>query len=124
MEELFDLFSTLHGVVTLLSATALLFAPDLTLALFGLPATPAAELVTQLLGAAFLGVGGIALAAGRVGSAEFKRTVALALLVASAMGFIVSLVGQLREITSSAGWGAVLVYGTFTVGYNVFVANN
>ncbi len=118
----FNLFFTLHGVVTLLTAVAFLFTPGVMLVLFGTPANPAINLVTQLLGAAFVGIGGIALAAGRVGSAEFKRTVALVLLIASVLGFIVSLVGQFRGVTGPVGWGAVLIYGTLTVGYSVFVA--
>ena len=122
MNRPFDLFFTLHGVVTLLTAVAFLFTPGVTLVLFGTPADPAIDLVTRLLGAAFLGIGGIALAAGRVGSFEFKRTVALVLLIASVMGFIVSIVGQFRGVTGPVGWGAVLIYGTLTVGYSVFVA--
>lgn len=120
----FDLFFTLHGIVTLLTAVAFLFAPGVMLVLFGTPANPAINLVTQLLGAAFVGVGGIALAAGRVGSPEFKRTVALVLLIASVMGLIVSVVGQFRGVTGPVGWGAVLIYGTLTVGYSVFVTRD
>ena len=120
----FNLFFTLHGIVTLLTAVTFLFAPGTMLILFGTPADPAINLVTQLLGAAFLGIGGIALAAGRVGNVEFKRTVALVLLIASVMGFIVSLVGQFRGITGPVGWGAVLIYGTLTVGYSAFVAQD
>ena len=118
----FNLFFILHGIVTLATAVTFLFAPGVMLVLFGTPADPAINLVTQLLGAAFVGVGGIALAAGRVGSVEFKRTVALVLLIASVMGFIVSLVGQFRGVTGPVGWGAVLIYGTLTVGYGVFLA--
>ena len=120
----FNLFFIAHGIVTLLTAVTFLFAPGVMLVLFGTPADPAINLVTQLLGAAFLGIGGIALAAGRVGNVEFKRTVALVLLIASVMGFIVSLVGQFRGITGPVGWGAVLIYGTLTVGYSVFVAQD
>ena len=124
MNRPFDLFFILHGVVTLLTAVTFLFAPGVMLLLFGAPANPAINLVTQLLGAAFLGVGGIALAAGRVGSFEFKRTVATVLLIASVMGFIVSVVGQFRGVTGPVGWGAVLIYGTLTVGYSVFLARD
>ena len=124
MKEPFDLFFTLHGVVTLLTAVTFLFAPGVMLVLFGTPANPAINLVTQLLGAAFLGIGGIALAAGRVGNAEFKRVVALVLLMASVIGFIVSVVGQFRGVTGPVGWGAVLIYGTLSVGYSVFVARD
>ncbi len=117
----FNLFFILHGIVTLLTAVTFLFAPGVMLVLFGTPANPAINLVTQLLGAAFLGIGGVALAAGRIGSAEFKRTAALVLLVASVMGFIVSIIGQFRGVTGPVGWGAVLIYGTLTVGYSIFL---
>ena len=122
MNRPFDLFFIAHGIVTLLTAIAFLFAPGVMLVLFGTPADPAMNLVTRLLGAAFLGVGGIALAAGRVGSLEFKRTVAIVLLIASVMGFIVSIAGQFRGVTGPVGWGAVLIYGTLTAGYSAFVA--
>ena len=120
----FNLFFILHGIVTLLTAVTFLFAPGVMLVLFGTPANPAINLVTQLLGAAFLGIGGVALAAGRIGSAEFKRTVALVLLVASVMGFIVSIIGQFRGVTGPVGWGAVLIYGTLTAGYSVFLTRD
>lgn len=118
----FNLFFILHGIVTLITAVAFLFAPGVILLLFGTSADPAINLVTQLLGAAFVGIGGVALAAGRVGSVEFKRVVAIVLLGASVMGFIVSVVGQLRGITGPVGWGAVLIYGTLTMGYSAYLA--
>ena len=44
----FNLFFILHGIVTLLTAITFLFAPGVMLVLFGTPADPAINLVTQL----------------------------------------------------------------------------
>ena len=116
----FDVFFIAHAAVTVLTGVSFLFAPDIVLLLFTEQASPELGVVTKLLGAAFLGIGGVAFAASQTTYIAAKRGIASALAIASGAGFVVSLQSILAGTSTAVAWGAVALYFTLMLGYGTF----
>ncbi len=120
----FDYFFIAHAAITGLTGLAFLATPDIVLLLFsdqgGADIGADIIVVTRLLGAAFLGIGGVAFAASRMERQAAKRGVATALAVASLAGFVVSLQSVLTGTSTAVAWGAVAIYLTLSIGYGAF----
>ncbi|MDZ7703013.1 MAG: hypothetical protein U5L04_00835 [Trueperaceae bacterium] len=116
----FDYFFLAHAFFTLATALLFLAFPESVLLMFSDQATPALLVVTRLLGAAFVGIGGVAFAASRFRHLEAKRGVAVALLFASLGGLGTSLYGVLTGTVAGLTWAVVGIYLTLSVGYGAF----
>lgn len=76
--------------------------------------------ISQLLGAAFIGIGLLAWGARNDTGSLALRGIVLGLLIGDAAGFVVSLIGQLSGWANPLGWSTVAIYLIFTLGYAYF----
>ncbi|MEM6429312.1 MAG: hypothetical protein AAF708_08750 [Deinococcota bacterium] len=97
-----------------------MLVPQIVLLLFTGQGGPDLIVVTRLLGAAFLGIGGVALGTSQLINLAAKRVVAGAFTLASLAGFSVSLQSILVDTTTAVAWGAVALYFVLTLGYGGF----
>src|SRR5512143_2772985 len=109
-------------VVAFLFALALLLGPTIILKFFGLPGTPAEALLAQLIGAGLIGVGIVSWFAKDFADAQALTGTVLALFIAAAISFVVTLLAVLGKtvIRSGNGWIAVILFLVFAVGFAYF----
>ncbi|MEM7737946.1 MAG: hypothetical protein AAF267_19375 [Deinococcota bacterium] len=120
LTQRFNWFFLMHGVVTILTGTSFLLFPQIVLLLFTGQGGPDIIVVTRLLGAAFLGIGGVAIGTSQLTDLTARRVVAGAFTLASLAGFTVSLQSVLVGTTTAVAWGAVALYFALTLGYGSF----
>ncbi|SRR5581483_1756184 len=117
--KLRNLFVT-DTVVSFLFAIGLLLKPDYLLKFFGLTQGKTELLLGQIIGAALIGFGLLAWFAKDFEPQAGKGAV-ISLLIFSAIGFVVSLLGILSQVTrAGSAWLIVIVFLLFTAGYAYF----
>jgi hypothetical protein len=95
---------TTNTLLGMIFGIGFLLLPSFVLPLFGMPANPAATLMTQLLGAALIGLS-VAVWLVRDSSLSPQvRAIVVGLLIFNVLGFIVSLLAVLSGVTNSLGW--------------------
>lgn len=113
--------------IAFLFALGLLLKPDIVLKFFGLPGTAAEQWLAQLIGAGLIGLGIICWFAKDFADTAALRSTVIALFVAGAVAFVVSLLGVLAKTPKGAGasnsWIVVVLLLAFTaaLGYFEFV---
>ena len=95
--------------------------PALVLQLYGLPVDDAAIWVTRLVGGTILGFATLMWFGRKTASVESRRSIALALLVQDAVGFIASMEIQLKGSINALGWTSPILYGALAFGYAYFL---
>ncbi len=108
------------GVLALLVGLALLLGPATVLKFFGLPGTPAEQLLGQLIGAGMIGIAVMSwFASNETGG--LNGTV-LAMLVTAVIAFIVSLLAVLSKTVARSGnaWIPVILFLLFALGLAYF----
>lgn len=117
-----------NAVVALIFGAGLLLAPKTMLTLFGLNVGTAVRsnsilnLIAQLLGAALVVPGLVSWFASSVQDSGARRAVAVSLLIFDVIGFGVSFfVGMLPKVMSAPGWGVVVLFLLFTLGFAYFL---
>lgn len=111
----------LNTVVAVLFALGLLLGPATVLKLFGLSAGKTEMLLAQVLGAALLGFGALAWFARDLAEAQAVQAATVSLLIFGAIGFVVSLLGMLSQVTrAGAAWFVVVLFLLFAAGYAYF----
>jgi len=107
-------------VISLLFAIALLLGPAYMLKFFGLTQGKTEQLLAQVLGAALTGLGVLSWFAKDFEPQASKGAV-LSLLIYSAVGFVVTLLGILSQVTrAGSAWLIVIIFLLFTAGYAYF----
>ncbi len=108
------------GVLALLVGLALLLGPATVLKFFGLPGTPAEQLLGQLIGAGLIGFAVLSWFASNE-TVSVNGTV-LAMLVTSVIAFIVSLLAVLSKSVARSGnaWIPVILFLLFGLGLAYF----
>jgi len=113
----------LHHLFTINFPIAVLFGltcsllPALVLQMYGLSVDDAAIWVTRLVGGAILGFATLMWFGRKTAAVESRRSIALALLVQDAVGFIASMEIQLRGSINALGWTSPILYGALAFGY-------
>jgi hypothetical protein len=108
------------AVVTLIFGLSLVVIPDLLLSLYGITVNDAGILIARLFGAAFLGFTVLNWSARRAADSEVLRGIVLANLMMDAVGFVVTLLGQLAGLSNALGWSCVALYLLFALGFAYF----
>jgi hypothetical protein len=107
-------------IVSFLFALALLLKPDIILKFFGLPGTAAEQLLAQLIGAGLIGIGVVSWFAKDFEASALQGTV-IALFIAGAVAFVVSLLGVLAKVPRTGNaWIVVVLFLIFTAGFAYF----
>ncbi|HEY6073162.1 MAG TPA: hypothetical protein VIV15_07165 [Anaerolineales bacterium] len=111
-------------VLAFLFALALLLGPAIILKFFGLTANATEVLLAQVIGAGLIGVGLLCWFAKDFGEAQALQGTVLALFVASAVAFVVSLLGVLAKVPRGASaanaWIPVILFLLFAAGLAYF----
>ncbi len=108
-------------VLAFLFALALLLGPAIILKWFGLTGSPTEALLAQLVGAGLIGVGVMSWFAKDFADAQALQGTVLALFIASAVAFVVSLLGILSKVAKGGNaWIVVILFLLFAIGFAYF----
>jgi hypothetical protein len=112
----------LHAILAGLYALGLLLVPEMIIRLLSPhPLSPVAVDITRIFGAALVLITIIAWGASRLPHQAVRRLIARALLVYTALGLIISLLGQLAGHWGPLGWSTIVTYLVVAVGYVYFL---
>ena len=111
---------TVNAVIACLFGLGFVFAPAKVLAQYGLTVDAGFGLVAQLFGAALLGYAILTWSARKAGDSDARRAIVLAVFVSNAVGFVLSLMGQLKGLVNSLGWSTVAIYLVLALGFAYF----
>ena len=111
---------TAGAVVTLVFGLSLVLVPGGLLSLYGITVNDAGLLIARLFGAAFLGFTVLNWSARKAADSEILRGIVLANLLMDAVGFVVTLLGQLAGLANALGWSFVALYLLFALGFAYF----
>ena len=112
-------FLIIVSIVALVYALGLILLPTTMLSIYGFGASAGDKLLSQFFGVELLAVGLITWLARDLTGASV-RPVIMGSLIADAVGAVVSIVGTLAGVMSSAGWSAVVIYVIFGLGFAYF----
>ena len=112
----------IHSIVALVFGVGFLLATQALASLYGVTlADPGAIFVGRLFGAALLAYCFVAWLARDAQPSVARRAIVLGFFLSGAVGFIVTLVGQLSGVMNAFGWSAVVIYLVIlTIGYGYF----
>ncbi len=108
------------AVVTLIFGLSLVLIPGTLLSLYGITINGAGIVLARLFGAAFLGFTVLNWSARNAADDQVLRGIVLANLLMDAVGFIVTLLGQLAGLANALGWSCVALYLLFALGFAYF----
>ena len=108
------------AVVTLTFGLSLVFIPVALFSLYGITVSDAGIVLARLFGAAFLGFTVLNWSARNAADSEVLRGIVLANLLMDAVGFVVTLLGQLAGLANALGWSFVALYLLFALGFAYF----
>jgi hypothetical protein len=94
--------------------------PETLMSLYGVDLSPIGSSITQLMGAAFLGVGFLRWSARGSTESGFLKAVVLSAFIEDSIGFVVLLKAQLGGLTNPSGWSNVVLYALFAIGFAYF----
>jgi hypothetical protein len=97
------------------------FFPRFVYSLYGIVPDGAAIWASRLTGGSILGFATLMWFGIKTTSSESRRAIALALLVQDTVGFIASLVFQLKEEVNIFGWFSLAIYGVLALAYAYFL---
>ena len=111
----------LDTVVAFLFALATLLGPSTVLKFFGLSTGNTEQLLAQIIGAALVGFGLLGWFAKDFTDTRARDGAVLSLFLFSAIGFVVTLLAELSNVTrAGSAWIIVVVFLFFTLGYGYF----
>lgn len=112
----------LHAVLAAAYAIGLVLAPRWVMDLLADESLGSVGIdVTRLFGAALVLVTLLSWGASRSDDSRLRRLVATCLLVYTALGGTIALVGQLAGTWGILGWSSVATYLIFVIGYGYFL---
>ena len=110
----------INTVVALIFGVAFVVAPGWTMGLYGDSANAVLELTGQLFGGSLVAFAVLTWFARNSGESDARRAIILSMLVGDAIGFVVSLIGQLGGVLNSLGWLTVAIYLLLALGFAYF----
>lgn len=114
-------FFALDAAVCILLALGFLLGPSTVLKFLGLSQGKTEVLLAQIFGAALVGFGTLAFMSRNVVDTAALQATLWALVSFSAIGFIVSLLGVMAQVTRAGGaWVLVILFLASAVGYAYF----
>ena len=88
--------------------------------LYGITSTAGDRLIAQFFGAQLLASGMVTLLARDESASSARSAITISLMIASAVGVIVSIGGTLSDTMNALGWSAVIIYGFFAIAFAYF----
>jgi hypothetical protein len=116
----FSSFITSAAIVSGAFGVAFVLAPGQVISLYGNEPTAISSYLAQLFGGALFSFAVLLWSAKNATGAEAHRIV-VALFIADAIGFIVSLIAQLGDVVNALGWSTVGIYLFYSIGFAYFL---
>ncbi|MGH8231959.1 MAG: hypothetical protein ACRESY_09075 [Steroidobacteraceae bacterium] len=113
-------FLSIVAVVALVFGIAFVAAPAALLAQYGITADQYTVFISRLFGVALINLGLLLWVARVATDAVTRQAIVLSGLIASALGFVVALHGQMNGVANALGWSTVAIYGVFALGFARF----
>ena len=113
----------------LLAATALfgiafglafLLLPAWAMGLYGITTNDAGTLAVRFFGGALSGYGLLAYLSRGTNLAEARRAEIPSFLLSFALGFVLSLIGQISAVVNPVGWAGVVIFALFALAFGYF----
>lgn len=111
---------TINAVLAFVFGLGFVFIPGTLVSYYGVELSEQGLVISQLLGAAFLGFAIITWLVRNSAESDVLRAIVLAFFIENAFGFVISLKGQLAGLTNASGWSTVAIYALFAIGYGYF----
>lgn len=111
---------TVNAVIAGVFGLAFVAVPARVLSIYGVTAGAQFAYVAQLFGAALLGFALLTWVARNAGDSEARSAIILALFVSDAIGFVIALIAQLRNVVNAVGWSTVVIYLLLALGFGYF----
>jgi hypothetical protein len=110
----------INAIIAAIFGVAFVVVPGQFMSLYGPAVTPDLVYVGRLFGAALLTLAVLTWTAKNAPDSEARRAILLAMVVGDAIGFVVSLIGQIRGIMNALGWSTVVIYLLLAVAFGYF----
>ena len=107
----------INALVALAGALGFIFAPAQMLAFHLGPLDITSLWLARELGGAVIGYALLCWFARSITDSTARRVIVIALFSSWAVGFVVALLRQLSGAANTNGWGAVVIYFLFALGY-------
>lgn len=107
----------LNAIVAALFGLAFLIVPSLVIKQFGVDDYASTRLVAQFFGTAMLALGLAVWFAKDIAEEAVQRGIGIALLIGSAAGLIVTILGTVSGTLRAFAWLAMVLYVLFGLGY-------
>ena len=111
---------TVNAVIAGLFGIAFVVVPARILAIYGITVDAQFDLVGQLFGAALLGYALLTWTARNAAPSDARAAIVLALFGSNAIGFVIALIAQLRNVVNQVGWSTVAIYLLLALGFGYF----
>jgi hypothetical protein len=110
----------INAVVSAVFGLGFVLVPGQVVSLYGIEESAALMYTGQLFGAALIGFAVLSWFARNATESEARRAIVLAFLIGDAVGFFVSLIGQVGEVVNALGWSTVGLYLLLALGFAYF----
>lgn len=110
----------IKAVVCLVLGCLLLLAPTFGWSLFGASVTDDGTFPSREYGAALIGTLLLTWFARNAGESQARRAIILDLFIYDAIGVVITLIALLSGMFNFLGWGILVIYLFFAVGYGYF----
>ena len=111
----------IKAVVCLALGVPILLVPSFMYALFGLSLGAGGAFAAREYAAAMLGILMITWFARNVPESDVRWAIALGLCLYDAVGFVLSLMGELTGLSNPMGWSIVVLYLLLALGFGYFL---
>lgn len=111
----------IKAIVCITLGIPILAMPVIFYSIFGLALTPAGEFAAREYGASLIGNFLLTWFARDVQDPNSRRAILLGMTFYNAIGFIATLVAVLTGVLNYLGWGPVMLYLFFAIGFGYFL---
>ena len=107
----------LNAVIACAFGVAFVLVPGVVYSLYGVDPSGQLNYMGQLFGGALLTIALITWLMRNVTEPTTRKPIVLALLIGNAVGFVISLIGQLNHAVNTLGWSTVAIYFVLSLGF-------
>jgi len=110
----------INTVIAVLFGLGMLLIPDTVTSFYDVILEESGAYLARLLGAAFIGIGIISWMAKDATDSRALRAILLGFFISESLGFVVTLIDQLRGVANTLGWTIVAIYLLTALGFGYF----
>ena len=107
----------INAVVAAVFGVLFVLVPGPVLALYGVTPDQVSTYLAQIYGAELVGYAVLTYLARNAAASPLRNALVLSLFVGDAIGFVASLLAQLKGFANGLGWSSVLIYLLLAVGF-------